>query len=135
MVPEPQRYPMPPIGSRTFQLKLGRTSAPRLPQAVHTNRGSISESRTSSAQASALTYKFDVNDPSLQAARAMAHSKGWTQQDFSEALAIFASHVAGQEFASPNAPAPSSPRPAPMNGLPAIDTGPQSVAMAEAGLQ
>ena len=28
------RYPMPPIGPSTFQLKFGRTSAPRLPQAA-----------------------------------------------------------------------------------------------------
>ena len=45
---------MPPIGPQTFQLKSGRTSAPRLPQAVQTKRGSISDSRTSSAQASPL---------------------------------------------------------------------------------
>jgi len=44
-------------------------------------------------------YKFDVNDPSLIAARNLAHAKGWSQQDFSEALGIFASHVAGQEAA------------------------------------
>jgi hypothetical protein len=42
-------------------------------------------------------YKFDVNDPSLVAARNLAHAKGWSQQDFSEALGIFASHIAGQE--------------------------------------
>jgi hypothetical protein len=42
-------------------------------------------------------YKFDVNDPSLIAARNLAHAKGWSQQDFSEALGIFASHIAGQE--------------------------------------
>src|SRR5882762_8405404 len=33
----------------------GPTSAPRLPQTVHTNRGSISESRASSGQPSAMT--------------------------------------------------------------------------------
>jgi hypothetical protein len=44
-------------------------------------------------------YKFDVNDPSLIAARNLAHAKGWSQQDFSEALGIFASHIAGQEAA------------------------------------
>jgi hypothetical protein len=27
----------------------------------------------------------------------LAHAKGWSQQDFSEALGIFASHIAGQE--------------------------------------
>jgi hypothetical protein len=34
----------------------GRTSAPRLPQAVQTKPGSISDSLTSSAQRSALTW-------------------------------------------------------------------------------
>jgi transcriptional regulator with XRE-family HTH domain len=43
------------------------------------------------------TYTFDQNDPSLIAARNLAHAKGWSQQDFSEALGIFASHIAGQE--------------------------------------
>jgi hypothetical protein len=33
----------------------GRTSAPRLPQTVHTNRGAISESLASSGQPSAMT--------------------------------------------------------------------------------
>jgi hypothetical protein len=45
---------MPPIGPSTFQLKFGRTSAPRLPQALHVNRGSTSDSRISSGQRSAL---------------------------------------------------------------------------------
>jgi hypothetical protein len=45
------------------------------------------------------TYKFDDRDPSLVAARNLAHAKGWSQQDFSEALGIFASHIAGQEAA------------------------------------
>jgi hypothetical protein len=44
-----------------------------------------------------LEYRFDVNDPSLIAARNLAHAKGWSQQDFSEALGIFASHYVGQE--------------------------------------
>lgn len=44
-----------------------------------------------------VEYKFDQNDPSLIAARNLAHAKGWSQQDFSEALGIFASHIAGQE--------------------------------------
>jgi hypothetical protein len=37
-----------------FQLKSGLTSAPRLPQAAQTKRGSISDSRTSSGQRSAF---------------------------------------------------------------------------------
>jgi hypothetical protein len=45
------------------------------------------------------TYTFDQNDPSLIAARNLAHAKGWSQQDFSEALGIFASHIAGKEAA------------------------------------
>jgi transcriptional regulator with XRE-family HTH domain len=44
-----------------------------------------------------VEYRFDVNDPSLVAARNLAHLKGWSQQDFSEALGIFASHMSGQE--------------------------------------
>ena len=46
-----------------------------------------------------MTYTFNQNDPSLVAARNLAHAKGWSQQDFSEALGIFASHIAGQEAA------------------------------------
>jgi hypothetical protein len=45
------------------------------------------------------TYTFDQKDPSLIAARNLAHQKGWSQQDFSEALGIFASHISGQEAA------------------------------------
>jgi hypothetical protein len=37
-----------------FQLKSGRMSAPRPPQALHVNRGSTSDSRISSGQRSAL---------------------------------------------------------------------------------
>jgi hypothetical protein len=43
------------------------------------------------------TYTFDQNDPSLIAARNLAHAKGWSQQDFSDALGIFAGHQAQQE--------------------------------------
>jgi hypothetical protein len=45
-----------------------------------------------------VEYKFDVNDPTMKAAQAMAHAKGWSQQDFSDALAIYASHHAQQEL-------------------------------------
>jgi hypothetical protein len=37
-----------------------------------------------------VEFKFDEKAPELAQARAMAHAKGWTQQDFSEALGIFA---------------------------------------------
>jgi hypothetical protein len=46
-----------------------------------------------------VEYKFDVNDPTMKAAQAMAHAKGWSQQDFSDALGIYASHHAAQEAA------------------------------------
>jgi transcriptional regulator with XRE-family HTH domain len=46
-----------------------------------------------------MSYTFDQTDPSLVAARNLAHAKGWSQQDFSEALGIFASHHAQQEAA------------------------------------
>lgn len=45
------------------------------------------------------SYTFNQNDPSLVAARNLAHAKGWSQQDFSEALGIFASHIAGEQAA------------------------------------
>jgi hypothetical protein len=45
------------------------------------------------------TYTFNQNDPSLIAARNLAHAKGWSQGDFSEALGIFASHIAGEQAA------------------------------------
>jgi hypothetical protein len=44
-----------------------------------------------------MTYTFNQSDPSLVAARNLAHAKGWSQQDFSEALGIFASHIAGEQ--------------------------------------
>jgi len=43
------------------------------------------------------TYTFDQNDPSLAAARNWAHAKGLSQDEFSQLLGIYASHVAGQE--------------------------------------
>jgi hypothetical protein len=33
-----------------------------------------------------MEYRFDASDPSLVAAQNLAHAKGWSQQDFSEAL-------------------------------------------------
>jgi hypothetical protein len=38
-----------------------------------------------------LSFEFDLDDPALAQARAMAHAKGWSQEDFSEALGLFAS--------------------------------------------
>lgn len=37
-----------------------------------------------------VEFKFDEKAPELAQARALAHAKGWSQQDFSEALGIFA---------------------------------------------
>lgn len=44
-----------------------------------------------------VEFKFDASDPSLVAARMWAHSKGLSQDDFSQLLSLHASHVAGQE--------------------------------------
>jgi hypothetical protein len=46
-----------------------------------------------------VEFKFDGNDPSLQAAKAWAHSKGLDQSAFSEMLTLYASHVAQQDAA------------------------------------
>jgi hypothetical protein len=43
------------------------------------------------------TYTFDPADPSLAAAQNWAHSKGLSQSEFSEVLAIYASHEAQRE--------------------------------------
>jgi len=42
------------------------------------------------------TYTFDQNDPSIAAARNWAHAKGLSQDEFSQVLGIYASHVAQQ---------------------------------------
>lgn len=44
-----------------------------------------------------VEFKFDENAPELKQARAMAHAKGWSQTDFSDALAIFAAGKAGEQ--------------------------------------
>jgi hypothetical protein len=44
-----------------------------------------------------IEFRIDVNDPSLADARRLAHARGWSQQDFSDALGIFASHQAQQQ--------------------------------------
>lgn len=38
-----------------------------------------------------MTFEFKADDPALAQARNLAHQKGWSQEDFSEALGIFAS--------------------------------------------
>ena len=43
------------------------------------------------------TYTFNPNDPSLVAARNWAHAKGLSQDEFSQVLGIYASHVAGEQ--------------------------------------
>jgi hypothetical protein len=43
------------------------------------------------------SYKFDPNDPSIVAARNWAHAKGLSQDEFSQVLSIYASHVAGEQ--------------------------------------
>lgn len=37
-----------------------------------------------------IEVKLDVNDPMLKDAKAMAHAKGWSQKDFSDALGVVA---------------------------------------------
>lgn len=43
-----------------------------------------------------IDVKIDANDPMYAQARALAHAKGWTQQDFSEALGLVAQMKAGE---------------------------------------
>lgn len=43
-----------------------------------------------------MEFQFNADDPALAQARALAHAKGWSQQDFSEALGIFASTKIGE---------------------------------------
>jgi hypothetical protein len=45
------------------------------------------------------TYMFDKNDPSIAAAQNWAHAKGLSQDEFSQVLGIYASHVAQQNAA------------------------------------
>jgi hypothetical protein len=45
------------------------------------------------------TYTFNPNDPSIAAARNWAHAKGLSQDEFSQVLGIYASHVAGEQAA------------------------------------
>jgi hypothetical protein len=65
-----------------------------LPQAPTDYRAELPEGLTLPG---GQTYKFDANDPSLVAARNWAHAKGLSQDDFSQVLGIYASHVVGQE--------------------------------------
>src|SRR5471030_1196738 len=45
------------------------------------------------------SYTFDKNDPSIAAAQNWAHAKGLSQDEFSQVLGIYASHVAQQNAA------------------------------------
>jgi hypothetical protein len=44
-----------------------------------------------------VKFEFDPAAPELAQARAMAHAKGWTQQDFSDALGVFAAAKVGEQ--------------------------------------
>jgi hypothetical protein len=44
-----------------------------------------------------VEFKFDENAPELAQAKALAHAKGWTQADFTDALGIFAAAKVGEQ--------------------------------------
>lgn len=46
-----------------------------------------------------IEVKLDANDPMLKAAQAMAHAKGWSQADFSDALGVVATMKANEAAA------------------------------------
>lgn len=46
-----------------------------------------------------IEVKLDANDPMLKDAQAMAHAKGWSQQDFSDALGVVATMKANETAA------------------------------------
>lgn len=46
-----------------------------------------------------IEVKLDPNDPMLKNAQAMAHSKGWSQKDFSDALGVVATMKANEAAA------------------------------------
>lgn len=46
-----------------------------------------------------IAVKLDPNDPMLKTAREMAHAKGWSQSDFSDALGVVASMKASEAAA------------------------------------
>jgi hypothetical protein len=79
--------------SRQSQDDLKRATLPPAPEAYK------AELPADMKLPNGMTYTFDQTDPSLIAARNLAHARGWSQQDFSEALGIFASHHVQQEAA------------------------------------
>jgi hypothetical protein len=107
--------PAAPAAASTEKLKVGKYEVSEAELAGMMDRQAQDDLRAATRPASAEAYKaelpadlqlpggqtytFDQNDPSLIAARNLAHAKGWSQQDFSEALGIFASHHAQQEAA------------------------------------
>jgi hypothetical protein len=108
---DPQQAP-PPAGDK---IKVGKFETTESDLAAMLARQSLEDLRAATRPASpeayeaklpadltlpgGQTYTFNQNDPSLVAARNLAHSKGWSQGDFSEALGIFASHIAGEQAA------------------------------------
>jgi hypothetical protein len=48
---------------------------------------------------SGIEVKLDPNDPMLKNAQAMAHAKGWSQKDFSDALGVVATMKANEAAA------------------------------------
>jgi hypothetical protein len=107
--------PAAPAAASTEKLKVGKFEVSEAELASMLERQSQDDLRAATRPASAeayeaklpadlklpggQTYTFNQNDPSLVAARNLAHAKGWSQQDFSEALGIFASHIAGEQAA------------------------------------
>jgi hypothetical protein len=103
----------PPLAASTEKLKVGKFEVSEAELADMLTRQGLEDQRKLTLPPTAadykaelpadlklpggVEYKFDVNDPTMKAAQAMAHAKGWSQQDFSDALAIYASHHAQQE--------------------------------------
>jgi transcriptional regulator with XRE-family HTH domain len=109
--PDQQQQPPADAGART---KVGRYEVSETQLGEMLQRQAQEDLRRATVPASAEAYeaklpadlklpggqqfKIDASDPSFIAARDLAFAKGWTQQDLSDALGIFASHLAGQEF-------------------------------------
>jgi hypothetical protein len=115
-LPDPAAVdPAAPAAASTEKLKVGKYEVSEADLASMMDRQAQDDLRAATRPASpegyeaklpadlklpgGQTYAFDQNNPSLVAARNLAHAKGWSQQDFSEALGIFASHIAGEQAA------------------------------------